>query len=166
LQTYIGENRRWKTSNNGAVRTTLGSGDWLLRWSSGDKNRMNRVLMFPSCSSVLQFLWAVTNRTSTARNPWRLGFGACGTKSNEYRLLFIGLLGPTRRGDGVLHFLSINQTLIRLRLEDFWKGMNFGYDMETEFPAGLTRVKENTLSRIGWPGLVGLALCYDSGKPG
>jgi hypothetical protein len=26
------------------------------------------------------------------------------------------------------------------------------YDMETEFPAGLTRVKENTLSGIGSPG--------------
>jgi hypothetical protein len=37
-----------------------------------------------------------------------LGFGACGTKFNEYGLLFIGLLGPTHRGDGVLHFLSIN----------------------------------------------------------
>jgi hypothetical protein len=26
------------------------------------------------------------------------------------------------------------------------------YDTETEFPAGLTRVKENTLSGIGSPG--------------
>jgi hypothetical protein len=34
-----------------------------------------------------------------------------------------------------------------------------GYDMETEFPAGLTWVKENTLSGIRSPG-------YDSGKPG
>jgi hypothetical protein len=55
-----------------------------------------------------------------------LGFGACGTKFNEYGLLFIGLLGPTRRGDGVLYFLSVNQTLIRLHSEDIWKGMNFG----------------------------------------
>jgi hypothetical protein len=55
-----------------------------------------------------------------------LEFGACGTKFDEYRLLFIGLLGPTHRGDRVLHFLSINRTLIRLRLEDFWKGVNFG----------------------------------------
>jgi hypothetical protein len=54
-----------------------------------------------------------------------LGFGACGTKFDEYGPLFIGLLGPTRRGDGVQHFLSINRTLLRLRLEDFWKGMNF-----------------------------------------
>jgi hypothetical protein len=37
-----------------------------------------------------------------------LGFGTCGTKFNEYGPLFIGLLIPTRRGDGVLHFLSIN----------------------------------------------------------
>jgi hypothetical protein len=56
-----------------------------------------------------------------------LGFGACRIKFNEYGPLFIGLLGPTRRGDGVLRFLSINRTLIRLRLEDFWKGMNFGF---------------------------------------
>jgi hypothetical protein len=56
-----------------------------------------------------------------------LGFGTCGTKFDEYGPLFIGLLGPTRRGDGVLHFLSINRTLIRLRLEDFWKGTDFGF---------------------------------------
>jgi hypothetical protein len=47
-----------------------------------------------------------------------LGFGACGTKFDKYEPLFIGLLGPTHR-DGFLHFLSINQTLIQLRLEDF-----------------------------------------------
>jgi hypothetical protein len=41
-----------------------------------------------------------------------------------------------------------------------------GYDMETEFLVGLTGVKENTLSGIGSPGLVGLAPGYDSGKPG
>jgi hypothetical protein len=126
LHTYVGENRRWKTGNSGAVQTTLGDGDWLLRWSSGDKNRMNRLLTFPSGSSVLQFLRAVMNWTRTARNPWWLGFGACRTKFDEYGPLFIGLLGPTRRGDEVLRFLSINRTIIRLHLEDFWKGMNFG----------------------------------------
>jgi hypothetical protein len=55
-----------------------------------------------------------------------LGFGACGTKFDEYGPLFIGLLGHTHRGDRVQHFLSINRTLIRLCLEDFWKRMNFG----------------------------------------
>jgi hypothetical protein len=73
-----------------------------------------------------------------------LGFGACGTKFDEYGPLFIGLSVPTSRGCEVLHFLSMNRTLIRLRLEDFWMGMNF--------PAGLTWVKENTLSGIGSPG--------------
>jgi hypothetical protein len=126
LHTYVGENRWWKTGNIGAVQTTLIGGDWLLRWSSSDKNRMNRLLTSPSCPSVLQFLRAVMNWTHTARNPWWLVFGACRTKFYEYESLFIGLLGPTRRGDGVLHFLSINQTLIRLRLEYFWSGMNFG----------------------------------------
>jgi hypothetical protein len=57
-----------------------------------------------------------------------LGFVARGTKFDEYGPLFIGLLGPTSRGCGILRFLSINRTLIRLRLEDFWKGMNFGFD--------------------------------------
>jgi hypothetical protein len=38
--------------------------------------------------------------------------------------------------------------------------------METGFLARLTRVKENTTSRIVSPGLVGLAPGYDSGKPG
>jgi hypothetical protein len=55
-----------------------------------------------------------------------LGFGACRTKFDEYKPLFIGLIGPTRRGYRVLHFLSINRTLIRLHLKDFWKRMNFG----------------------------------------
>jgi hypothetical protein len=32
----------------------------------------------------------------------------CGQKFDEYGPLFIGVLGPTSRGDGVLHFLSIN----------------------------------------------------------
>jgi hypothetical protein len=73
-----------------------------------------------------------------------LGFGACGTKFDEYGPLFIGLSVPSSRGCEVLHFLSMNRTLIRLRLEDFWMGMNF--------PAGLTWVKENTLSGIGSPG--------------
>jgi hypothetical protein len=64
-----------------------------------------------------------------ARNPWWLVFGACGTKFDEYEPLFIGLLGPTHRGDGVLRFLSINRILIQLHLDDFWKGMNFGLVM-------------------------------------
>jgi hypothetical protein len=39
----------------------------------------------------------------------------------------LGVLGPTRRGDVVLDFLLINRTLIRLRLEDFWKGITLGW---------------------------------------
>jgi hypothetical protein len=63
-------------------------------------------------------------------------------KYDNYGLLFIGVLGPTHRGDGVLHFLSINRTLIRLHLENFWKGMNFGLVTvwKPNFPAGLTRL--------------------------
>jgi hypothetical protein len=37
-----------------------------------------------------------------------LGYGACGTKFDEYRPLFMGLLGPSQRGDGVQHFVFIN----------------------------------------------------------
>jgi hypothetical protein len=55
-----------------------------------------------------------------------LGFGACGTKFDEYMPLFIGLLGPTNRGDGVLQFLYTNQTLTRLCLGDFWKRVDSG----------------------------------------
>jgi hypothetical protein len=168
LHTYVSENQWWKTGNSGAVWTTLGSGDWLLRWSSSDKNRMNRLLTSPYCSSVLQFLRAVMNWTRTTRNPWRLGFGACGTKFDEYGPLFIGLLGPIHRGDGVLHFLSMNRTLIRLRFGRFLEEdeLQVGYDMETKFPTGLRWVKENTLSGIGSPGLVRLAPGYDSRKSG
>jgi hypothetical protein len=53
-----------------------------------------------------------------------LVFGACGTKFNEFGPLFIGLLGPTCRGDEVLRFLYTNQCLTRLYLGDFWKGMD------------------------------------------
>jgi hypothetical protein len=69
-------------------------------------------------------------------------------KFDEYEPLFIGILSSTRRGDRVLHFLSINQTLIRLRLEDFWKGMNFGLVTvwKPNFPIGLTR-----LTKIPFP---------------
>jgi hypothetical protein len=56
-----------------------------------------------------------------------LGFGSCGSKFGENRSLFIGLLVWTRRGLGVLQFLSINRTLIRLHLEDFWKETNSGW---------------------------------------
>jgi hypothetical protein len=65
-------------------------------------------------------------------------------KFDEYGMLFIGVLGPNRKGDGVLHFLSINRTLIRLRLEDFWKGMNLGLVMvwKPNFLAGLTRLRK------------------------
>jgi hypothetical protein len=54
------------------------------------------------------------NKKSLAARVW-----CCRQKFDEYGPLFIGVLGPTRRGDRVLHFLSINQTLIQLRLEDF-----------------------------------------------
>jgi hypothetical protein len=69
----------------------------------------------------------VDESSSSGDSLRELGFGACETKFNEYGLLFIGLLGPTRIGCGVLRFLSINRTLIRLHLVDFWKGMNFGF---------------------------------------
>jgi hypothetical protein len=73
----------------------------------------------------------------------------CGQKFDKHELLFIGVLGPTCRGDGVLHFLSINRTLIRLRLEDFWKGMNFGLDLvwKPNFLVGLTRLRTR-VSRV------------------
>jgi hypothetical protein len=66
------------------------------------------------------------------------------SKFDEYGPLFIGFPGPTHRGDGVLHFLSINQNLIRLRLDDFLKGMNFGLVTvwKPNFPAGLTRLRK------------------------
>jgi hypothetical protein len=54
-------------------------------------------------------------------------FGACRIKFDEYELLFIWFLSPTHRGDGVLRFLCTNQTLSRLHLGDFWKGMNSGW---------------------------------------
>jgi hypothetical protein len=72
------------------------------------------------------------------------------SNSASYGLLFIGLSVTSRRGCRVLHFLSINQTLIWRRLEG--DELRVCYDTETKFPAGLTWVKENNLSGIGSPG--------------
>jgi hypothetical protein len=51
-----------------------------------------------------------------------LGFGSCRSKFGENRPLFKRLLVWTCTWLEVLKFLSINQTLIWLRLKDFWKG--------------------------------------------
>jgi hypothetical protein len=56
LHTYGGRNQAWKAGDGDAVQPTFGDGEWLLRWSSCDKNMLNRLLMFPSYSSMLQFL--------------------------------------------------------------------------------------------------------------
>jgi hypothetical protein len=79
------------------------------------------------------------DKKSLAARVW-----CCGQKFDEYVPLFIGVLGPTHRGDGVLHFLSINWTLIRLHLEDFWKGMNLGLVTvwKLNFTAGLTQLRK------------------------
>jgi hypothetical protein len=61
LHNYGEGNGQGRASDSGAVQTTLGGGDWLLQWSSGNKNRMNRLPTFSSCSSMLQFLRAATN---------------------------------------------------------------------------------------------------------
>jgi hypothetical protein len=41
LHTYSEGNGRGREGDGDTVQTTLGGGDWLLRWSTGDKNRMN-----------------------------------------------------------------------------------------------------------------------------
>jgi hypothetical protein len=51
-----------------------------------------------------------------------LGFGVRGTKSDDHEALFIVILVPTRRGCGVLPFLSINQTPNLALIKRFWKG--------------------------------------------
>jgi hypothetical protein len=82
--------------------------------------------------------WDVDESSSCGGYLGALGFGVCGTKFDVYGPLFIVLLGPTHRGCGVLRFLSINRTLIRLRLEDLeGNELRVCYDMETEFLTGL-----------------------------
>jgi hypothetical protein len=54
------------------------------------------------------------------------------------RELFIVVLDPTHRGYSVLHFLSLNQTQMRLRLEDIINGAILGFVRHgNELPAGL-----------------------------
>jgi hypothetical protein len=76
------------------------------------------------------------------KKPLAARVWCCRQKFSEHGPLFIGVLGPTRRGDRVLHFLSINRTLIPLCLEDFLEGMNFGLVSvwKPNFPAGLTQL--------------------------
>jgi hypothetical protein len=117
LQTYGEGNDRGRAGDDGAIQSVL-----RLRGALQLRLAPLKLLLGSIASDV--------NESSLCGGYLcALGFGAYGTKFDEYRLLFIGLLGPTRRGDGVLHFLSINRTLIRLRLEDFWKGMNFRFVM-------------------------------------
>jgi hypothetical protein len=79
----------------------------------------------PQAPPSLQLRRAVVNRSSLKflldARVWFLQI-----KIRENRPLFIGLLVWTRRVLGVLQFLSINQTLIRLHLEDFWKENELG----------------------------------------
>jgi hypothetical protein len=64
-----------------------------------------------------------------------LGFGACEAKFDEYGPLFIGLLGPTHRGDRVLQFLYTNQTLTHFVWEIFGRGwIRVIYDTGNQIP--------------------------------
>jgi hypothetical protein len=55
------EKNLWKASGSGLVQPTPSDSEPLFRYSSGDKNRMNRLLVFPSCSIVLQLLRMAVN---------------------------------------------------------------------------------------------------------
>jgi hypothetical protein len=133
LLTFGGRNDQLKVGDGSAVRSTLGGGVRLLRWFSGDENRLNRLLMSPSCSSMLQSHRTTMNWTRTGRTPRWLGFGDCGMKFVEHMPLFIVLLVPSCRGHKDLAFLSTNQIQTRLRSKDIAKGviLGFGYDTGT-----------------------------------
>jgi hypothetical protein len=76
---------------------------------------------------------------------------SCEQKFGLFRQLFIGVLAPTRRGYGVLHFLSSNRTQIQLHLKDIAKGaiLDFGYTMGIGLPVGSAAVKAKGLSGVG-----------------
>jgi hypothetical protein len=89
-------------------------------------------------------------------------------KFDEYGLLFIGVRGPTHRGDRVPTLSIYKPNSNSASYGRFLEGdeLRVGYVMETEFPGRVNSVKENTLSGISSPGLVGLAPGYDSSRPG
>jgi hypothetical protein len=164
---------RWRKRTKESRRRQCGLDDswwrWLappmvIRWQEQDEQtpHVHLLLLRASISPSEGELNSHGKKSLVAR-VW-----CCEQKFDEYGPQFIGLLGPTRRGDGVLHFLSTNRTLIQLSLEDFLYGdeHRVGYGMETEFPSWVNSVMENTLSRISSPGLVGLAPGYVSGKLG
>jgi hypothetical protein len=73
--------------------------------------------------------------------PHALGFGVCGSKFDKHGPLFIGLLVLSRRGCGVLSFLSLNQNQTRLRWKDLERGRNrVRFDMVNRIP-----------DRVSWP---------------
>jgi hypothetical protein len=140
---------RWRKQTRESGRRRRGSDDswqrWLappmvLWWQEQDELTPHVPLLLLRASISLGGNELNSHgKKSLATRVW-----CCGQKIDEYMPLFIGVLGPTRRGDEVLHFLSINQTLIRLRLKDFWKGMNFGLVTvwKSNFSAGLTRLRK------------------------
>jgi hypothetical protein len=119
-------NEVWLYGTGVIQRTHLGwfsvkSSRWCL--SSTD----NQLKSFPSPPPRAPCGFNCFRRWQICREKRVLGFGSCGSKFGENRPLFIGLLVWTRRGLGVLQFLSIHQTLIQLHLEVFWKGNELGF---------------------------------------
>jgi hypothetical protein len=145
LPTYRGGNNREKAGNEKVPRAAFnGGGDSIWRCSSS-KNSSGSGGVGGGSSSNRQI---ETGGFSVA--PWRWWRGSamaarvCAKFVGD-RVLFKGVLDPTRRGDGVLQFLSLNRTQIRLRSKDIAKGMilSFGYDIGRN-------------SRLGWGNPIGL----------
>jgi hypothetical protein len=127
---------RWRGSNDSWQR-------WLappmvLRWQEQDEQTPH-VPLFLLRASISP---GGDELNTHDKKPLAARVWCCGQKFSEHGPLFIGVLGPTRRGDRVLHFLSINRTLIPLCLEDFLEGMNFGLVSvwKPNFPARLTQL--------------------------
>jgi hypothetical protein len=138
------ENNSWrrfmacmgKTSTLAATRPHEPLRQYVTRWLLEEKNynqALYLVLGFLNPSTISCVLTDQFHKAAIAIAMESLAAAAssflspaihmnCGMKFERFRPQFIGVLVLTHRGCGVQHFLSINQTLTRLRSEDFWKG--------------------------------------------
>jgi hypothetical protein len=105
LPTYHGGNDQEKVGDEKAARAVFNDGgDSAQQCSSGVGSSFKQ--------------WIGTGGSGVAARRRRRGSAMVCAKFAWDRVLFIGVLDPTHRGDSVLQFLSLNQTQIQLHLED------------------------------------------------
>jgi hypothetical protein len=106
-----------------AARVELGDVEGGLRWSSGNKNGTSGLPTFPSCSLTDPIASRDGERSNLRVTKGSACSSTCGRKFELNQPVFIGVLVPNRRWQGLQHFPSLNQTLSRKDSEEIDKGI-------------------------------------------